>query len=156
MTLQFRPMEGTVPSRLFYSPARDLANCGYSLIHTALQNLQQALDNGKYKELTQQYGIETEDIHNVIRVLGQAYDKAMQNQTDAAYKETGLLTLPTIPAAIVFAELGFVLFDACVAAVKDAHLTDESIPPLQIEQFLEQLKGLRNAENNRAGDHGGS
>ena len=138
--LQYRPTAGTVPSRAFYNPGRDLANCGVLLAKQAMQCLDQRLEkDADLKKYMQQHNIKEEDINEAVRKLAESYNLIINKQPYPALKEAGFLEVPFPIRMLLFAMMGEQLFVATFSAVKDVS-RPESEPPLEAREFLELVQ----------------
>lgn len=132
--LQYRPTEGTVPDRLYYSPARDLANCGVGIITAAMTFLEEDINAGKFtfSDFT------IEDLEAAVEKLGKAVSNILEKTDQEALLESGFLDCDPAIINTVLSYIGKALIYSTYIAIKDVHCLGDK-PPLAVEDFINQI-----------------
>ncbi|MEM3061941.1 MAG: hypothetical protein QW303_00145 [Nitrososphaerota archaeon] len=144
--LQLRPISGTVPSRLFYSPARDLAHCGDALMMISMRTLDDALaKNEAVKEFLIHNNIKESELMDGIDKLGLLYKKLhLGEQFNSALHTSGFVNVAFPIKSLILMFVGDTLLRAIATAVKDVS-TPETVPPVTVDQLMSEIEKVRNA-----------
>lgn len=137
--LQYRPTTAD-PNRLWYNPARDLANVGINIINGGVQRLDCLIEQTEVKKLLIGNGISEEIVESAFNSFIKALEsiKETKNWNEAmAAAEFG--NQPLLARLLILSAIGDAFIDATIICVKD--LTESEIAfPLTIEEMKLKLK----------------
>ncbi|MEM3062307.1 MAG: hypothetical protein QW303_01990 [Nitrososphaerota archaeon] len=141
--LQYRPVDGVVPDKKFYSPERDLVNCGVHILYRAMQRLEDAIRDEKYSELVKETKEELDTyFQTCAEKTGQALNKLVEKNFSDACKLCTFEKIPLHLRTVFLAEIGDAFLDALFVAFKDV-TTESSSIPMSEDELVKMLKEIR-------------
>lgn len=135
--LQYRPLEGELATRGYYSPHRDLAYCGIGLLQSGLLLLDRKLASSspELKEFMRLNDLTEADTDEVARRLADMFNLITSKYSlEESWEKSKLDKTPIAARALVFTYLGESLICAIYQCMRD-QLLPETDPPSEIKEF---------------------
>lgn len=136
--LQWRPLNNNdLVRNPHYSPERDLAYVGPSLLGMAIRAIDDQLESPHFKKWCKHYKVTLEDIKQGAEILGKAAYQ-LDKPVTQVLTDLGFFKLKPPVRAFFFTKLGEVTLAALHHAVMDVSIAG-STPPQSLKEFNESI-----------------